>query len=55
MIHRLQKIELQNEIFVIAPEYIQFPRLQNKKENMMIPTTLPSNEEIVNLINDAIK
>lgn len=53
MIHRLQKIELQNEIFAAAPDYIKFPRLQSKKEKMVLPTTLPSNENIISLIENA--
>lgn len=53
MIHRLKKIELQNEIFVKAPEYIKFPRLQKKQGTMVVATTLPSNEDIISLIENA--
>lgn len=51
--HRFQKVEMQNEIFATAPDFIKFPRLQSKKEKMVLPTTFPSNDDIISLIENA--
>ncbi len=53
MVHKLQKIELQNEIFVASPDYIKFPRLNNKKQRMVVPKILPSNEDIISILEKA--
>lgn len=55
MIHRLKKIQLQNDIMVSSPDFIKFPRLDAKRQRMDCPAKLPSNKEICDLLEDARK
>lgn len=53
MINRLKKVQLQSDIVSSAPDNIKFPRIQEKKSKFVLPRELPTNEEIIVLLEKA--